>query len=194
MLLRDIWDLFNLGLLDPINRIIPFSGAPYILLPIKSFLKQEWSRKKSELKNELTKLELELQSVTRARNQADDELADFCQKVFSLEEKLEKLRSDLHDEKINSEIKLSSMKNEFEEKMQVMREGFEREKSELISEHNDRYSRLEEECGNLKGQLIKDRQMWEEMLEIRKKEEAEERKKFAEEKELEKVRISINYL
>jgi hypothetical protein len=75
-----------------------------------------------------------------------------------------------------------------------MQEGFEREKSELISEHNDRYSRLEEECGNLKGQLIKDRQMWEEMLEIRKKEEAEERKKFAGEKELEKVRISINYL
>jgi len=191
MLLRDIWDLFNLGLLDPINRIIPLSGAHYILLLIKRFLKQEWSRKKSELKNELTKLELELQSVTRARNQADDELADFRQKVFSLEEKLEKLRSDLHDEKINSEIKLSSMKNDFEEKMQVMREGFEREKSELISEHNDRYSRLEEECGNLKGQLIKDRQMWEEMLEIRKKEEAEERKKFAEEKKLEKVRISV---
>lgn len=183
-----------MGLFDLINRIIPLSGAHYILLPIKRFLKQEWSRKKSELKNELTKLELELQSVTRARNQADDELADFRQKVFSLEEKLEKLRSDLHDEKINSEIKLSSMKNDFEEKMQVMREGFEREKSELISEHNDRYSRLEEECGNLKGQLIKDRQMWEEMLEIRKKEEAEERKKFAEEKELEKVRISINYL
>jgi chromosome segregation ATPase len=189
--LRGIWDLFNLGLLDPINRIIPLSGAHYILLPIKRFLKQEWSRKKSEFKKELTKLELELQSVARARNQADDELADFRQKVFSLEERLEKLRSDLHDEKINSEIKLSSMKNDFEEKVQVMREGFEREKSELISEHNDRYSRLEEECGNLKGQLIKDRQMWEEMLEIRKKEEAEERKKIAEEKELKKVRISV---
>ncbi len=189
--MRGIWDLFNLGLLDPINRIIPLSGAHYILLPIKRFLKQEWSRKKSEFKKELTKLELELQSVARARNQADDELADFRQKVFSLEERLEKLRSDLHDEKINSEIKLSSMKNDFEEKVQVMREGFEREKSELISEHNDRYSRLEEECGNLKGQLIKDRQMWEEMLEIRKKEEAEERKKIAEEKELKKVRISV---
>ena len=136
-------------------------------------------------------LEMELQSTLLTRNQAEDELEDFRQKVFSSEEKLEKLRSDLQDEKVNSEIKLSSMKNDFEEKLQVMRGEFEREKLELISRHNDRCSRLEEESGSLKNQLIKDRQKWEERLEIRKQEEAEERKKFEEEKELEKVRTSV---
>jgi len=47
--------------------------------------------------------------------------------------------------------------------------------------------RLDEECHNLKDQLMAERQRWEDLIEIRKEEEINEKRKMMEEREADKV-------
>jgi hypothetical protein len=49
------------------------------------------------------------------------------------------------------------------------------------------YHRLDEECHNLKDQLLAERQKWEDLIEVRKDEEINEKRKMMEEREADKV-------
>ena len=62
-------------------------------------------------------------------------------KLRKQEEEVARLKSNLQDEKVSLELKLTSTKNEFEESLNRLREDFDREKNELVQEQNEKCSK-----------------------------------------------------
>ncbi len=57
------------------------------------------------------------------------------------EDEISRLKSDFQDEKVNSELKLTSAKQESEETLKRIREEFDREKTEFALKQNEKCSK-----------------------------------------------------
>ena len=132
-------------------------------------------------------LEQQLSTTQLSKNKTDDDLQDLRQNFLNIQEHLELAKKDLLQEQENSKMKIASLTQENTNKIEEIRQNFEKEKFDLISRHDEKCSRLELECAELKDKFGKDRLKWDDILETRKQEDLEERKKWAEEKEHEKV-------
>ena len=88
-----------------------------------------------------------------SKNSAEDEVKDWRRKCLDLEGKLAQLRSELSDEKLKSGVKLEQQSLEHRQELDAIRDNFEKEKTELISRHEEKYHKLEMECSALKDQV-----------------------------------------
>ena len=101
-------------------------------------------------------LEQQLSTTQLSKNKTDDDLQDLRQNFLNIQEHLELAKKDLLQEQENSKMKIASLTQENTNKIEEIRQNFEKEKFDLISRHDEKCSRLELECAELKDKFGKD--------------------------------------